>query len=59
MANVVMETVLAEELQTKIQEAKDAGRRILALAPADMKRIRNGKRISDVMTVASYVLVTQ
>lgn len=51
---VKTEIVEAENLQTKIQEAKDRGEKILALCPSTLKR--NGKIYLDVQ---AYILVTQ
>jgi hypothetical protein len=53
---VTVETINAEDLQQKIQEAKDAGKRVLALSPAGLKKIG---RLAVNFVVISYTLVTQ
>lgn len=53
---VVTQTVAAEDLQKTIKMEKDLGRRILAVAPATLKK--EGLRSSS-YTVTQFVLVTQ
>lgn len=53
---VSVKTVLLEDLETEIQTAKDAGMRILAVSPAEMKK--TSRAVKD-FTVTSFILVTQ
>lgn len=54
--NVIIEEVDAPDLQAKVQEAKDAGRRILAISPSCLeKQGRSTKNFA----VTRYVLITQ
>ncbi len=53
---VTVERVEATELEQKVQDAKDAGRRILAVSPASLHKL---KRVGMDFEVVSYVLVTQ
>lgn len=55
--SVIIEEVSVNDLQTKIQEAKDAGRRILDVAPAVLTKI-GGVRSKETRVV-SYHLITQ
>ena len=50
------EVVAAEELEAKVQSAKDEGRRILAVSPSTLTR---RSRVSKEYDATSYVLVTQ
>jgi hypothetical protein len=53
---VTVEIVLAKSLEAKIQEAKDSGRRILALSPSTFKKV--GKTTAN-FQVTHYALATQ
>lgn len=53
---VLTEVVKSEDLQSKIQEAKDAGKRILAVSPSRLTKVG---RIATHFEVTSFVLVTQ
>lgn len=52
---VKAEQVALDDLQLKIQQEKDAGRRILALSPATMKKMGRTMQFE----VVSFILVTQ